>query len=395
MQTFTPYEYLLADVAANFGLDKKEWDTRIQWTKDNMNQLESLVPQAKEQALYYAGVQALRTVQAGKPSGYPISLDASASGTQLLGLLSGCRNSMLFSNVLDSGTILDSYTELHKLMNIRSVTRNEAKQAIMTSFYNSKAIPKKIFPNRQELAKFYATLKAYTPGAFRLNEMFQRFQDPNATEYNWTLPDGYQAKVVVKCLVEEEFEFFGEWDTAKYKVKAPTDYDNSLSPNAIHSVDAFIVREMVARCSYDPVKIDAIKALLKSNKQPDVFADSKDLDMVVKLWDLYKTTGFLSARILNFLNEETINLIDKTLLKELVDSLPKKSFQMITIHDAFRVLPSYGNDTRFQYNNILGLLHNSNVLAHLLSQLGNKKITIDKLETFPLELFHQANYSLN
>ena len=39
MQAITPYEYLLIDIANQFGHDKCTWDERIDWTRDNMSHL--------------------------------------------------------------------------------------------------------------------------------------------------------------------------------------------------------------------------------------------------------------------------------------------------------------------------------------------------------------------
>jgi hypothetical protein len=80
MQRFSPREYLKIDIANSYGLDKKTWDERIAWFDENEEQLDKLLPKAEEPALFYAGIQAYRDVQAGLPIGYPISLDATASG---------------------------------------------------------------------------------------------------------------------------------------------------------------------------------------------------------------------------------------------------------------------------------------------------------------------------
>lgn len=79
-QEFTGKQYLQIDIANNFGLDKKDWMDRISWFQENEPQLETLVNQAENPALFYAGVQAWRDTQQGLPSGYPISLDACSSG---------------------------------------------------------------------------------------------------------------------------------------------------------------------------------------------------------------------------------------------------------------------------------------------------------------------------
>ena len=52
MQKFTAREYLKIDIANSFGLDKKDWNERIQWFDQNEHQLSSLLNQAEEPALF-------------------------------------------------------------------------------------------------------------------------------------------------------------------------------------------------------------------------------------------------------------------------------------------------------------------------------------------------------
>ncbi len=80
MQKFSPLSYLKIDIASNFGLDKTNWDVRLDWFDQHEQCLDELVNQAQNPALFYAGVQAYRDALAGIPSGYPISLDATSSG---------------------------------------------------------------------------------------------------------------------------------------------------------------------------------------------------------------------------------------------------------------------------------------------------------------------------
>ena len=80
MQTFTSKEYLKIDISNNFGNDKLNWADRIKWFDDNEAHLMSLLDKAETPALYYAGVQAWNQVKQGEAIGYPIGLDATASG---------------------------------------------------------------------------------------------------------------------------------------------------------------------------------------------------------------------------------------------------------------------------------------------------------------------------
>ena len=134
-QTFTGKEYLKIDIANNFGLDKEDWDIRIQWFDDNEHQLQALIKQAEKPALYYAGICAWQKVKEGKPSGYPISLDATSSGIQLLAALTGDRKAARLCNVVDTGHREDAYTGLYNSMVERigeggKINRKDTKQAI-------------------------------------------------------------------------------------------------------------------------------------------------------------------------------------------------------------------------------------------------------------------------
>jgi hypothetical protein len=80
MQLFTPFEYLLIDIANHKGLDKELFCDRIEWVKSNIHNLEAFVKDASDPAQYVKAVLALRQAQAGQPIGHMISLDAVCSG---------------------------------------------------------------------------------------------------------------------------------------------------------------------------------------------------------------------------------------------------------------------------------------------------------------------------
>jgi len=129
MQTFTPIEYLKIDIATNFGLDKANWDERISWFDANEQNLEKLMPDAEEPALYFAGIKAYEKASRGLPTGYPISLDATSSGAQILTVLIGCESSARHCNVIDTGKRQDLYTNIYQAMDARC-SRDQAKEAI-------------------------------------------------------------------------------------------------------------------------------------------------------------------------------------------------------------------------------------------------------------------------
>ncbi len=76
MKKFTGWQYLLIDLANQFGHDKLVFEERIQWAEDNLSNLEALVEQAETKPLYNKAMQAIRKAQTGIPSGHMVGLDA-------------------------------------------------------------------------------------------------------------------------------------------------------------------------------------------------------------------------------------------------------------------------------------------------------------------------------
>lgn len=150
MQTFSPIQYLMIDVASNFGLDKENWDTRLDWFAENQKEIEELIQISNQEprkiashplmkkadapALFFAGIKAWDKANRGEAIGYPVSLDATASGAQLLSILIGCEKSARLCNVVDTGRREDLYTNVHGFMVDRlgpdETSRDDSKQAV-------------------------------------------------------------------------------------------------------------------------------------------------------------------------------------------------------------------------------------------------------------------------
>lgn len=403
-QTFTAHQYLQIDIANNFGgegkLDKQNWDVRLAWFKEHEHCLMDLVKQAETPALYYAGVKAWEAVQRGEPIGYPISLDATASGMQILACLTGDRNAAQLCNVVNTGHREDAYTLIYEAMvqalgETSKIDRASTKIAIMASLYGSEALPKEVFGTGKLLRVFHATMETLAPAAWALNKAFLAMWNPTALVNSWVLPDNYHVHIKVMNQEEETVHFLNKLYTTFRVVNAPALDGRSLSANTVHSVDGVIVREITRRCDYDPALVQYLYEVLETHSGHPAEDDNVSLMMVQTLWQHYLDSGYLSARIMDYLHGDTVHLVDRAVVKELLDSLPKKPFKIISIHDCFRCLPQYGNDLRVQYNTQLMLIAKSNLLQFLLSQIMGKEVKITKQYPDLWKDIMDSNYSLS
>ena len=152
--------------------------------------------------------------------------------------------------------------------------------------------------------------------------------------------------------------------------------------NVCHSLDGFIVREMTRRCSYDTDVVNSVMYSVIHHGHDEAIeyegVPDKNTKMLLTLWNHYIKSGYLSARILDYITDCNARYVDRQIIIDLIDTLPQRPFDLLCIHDCFRCLPNYGNDLRKQYNLQLALIAKSDMLAFILSGVLSKPITIDK-----------------
>lgn len=402
-QTFTAIEYLMIDIANNFGLDHEDWVDRLIWFQLNKDDLMSQLEQAEEPALYYAGVQAYHNAMLGNINTYPISLDATCSGMQILSVLTGDIKAARLCNVVGIGSRADAYTDIFNMMQaqlngLADIERKDTKRAIMTSLYSSEKVPEEVFGTGETLRIFHETMEREAPAVWELNKSFIPMWNPEVYKHSWVLPDNGHVEIKIYVDEKHNIEFLDEVYEVKTKINAPKEKGRSLGANLTHSVDGMIVREIVRRCNYDVEEVKRVKYLLTQQAIGN-YAWSHSGDQLQQLLKLSNESGYLSSRVLHFINKNTVCLMDedeRNQVLELIASLPPKPFKVLTIHDCFRVLPNYGNDLRYQYNHQLMLIAKSNLLSFLLAQvLEVSHVTIDKFDPEMWKQIMSTEYALS
>ena len=256
----TKLDNLKIAVANHAGQDKLTWKERINWFDSMNNQFETR--DWDEPILGRKAITAYQDTINGKATGYVMSLDATASGLQIMSALTGCTKTAEACNMLYTGRREDLYTMIADSMNTQldsnnSVDRKLVKHPIMTHYYNSKVVPEEAF-NVIQLEVFYKTLDTAFEGAEALMNTVNEFWNYNSDVHTWTLPDGHVARVPVVEMSDTRVEV-DELDhrtfTYRYAKQQPSKNYKSLVANVVHSVDGYIAREMVRRSSFDLVHI--------------------------------------------------------------------------------------------------------------------------------------------
>lgn len=405
MQLLTAKEYLKVDIANNYGLDKKTWDERIAWFDENEANLLNLVDEAEESALFYAGVNAWKDMKAGKPIGYAVALDATSSGLQLLACLTGDRSAAELCNVVnymgENGKPLrrDAYTVIyHKMLDILGeasrIKRSDTKQAVMTAFYGSEAKPKEVFGEGIRLKTFENVMETVASGPWALNKFLLQCGNPDANRYVWVLPDNFHAVIKVMVPEVQTVNFLGKPFDITRMVQGTEEKTRMLSANITHSIDGMVVREMLRRCNFDRNLVEAVRELC--DEGPSEYGEIEgNLEKVQELWSHYEKSGFLSLSILDYLDPCTIAYVDRQVVADMIDTMPKKPFPVMTVHDCFRCHPNYGNDLRRQYNQILSDIAKSDLLGFILSLVLGQEFSAGKLDDSLWQDILEADYALS
>ena len=417
MKTFTGFEYLLIDAANNFsmGLDKRTFEDRIKWANHHLHELEELtnvIPEWKEKPLYLKAVMAIRSAQRGEPTGHLVGFDAVCSGMQIMSVLTGCVDGARATGLVDPDRRADAYTDVTTKMasilgNVVDIARKKVKQAVMTALYASKKEPEKEFgKDSPELDGFWKALYAVAPGACELLEELVSSWQPYALAHSWKLPDGFTAHVKVMQSVEHRIEV-DELNHSTFEYTYLTNLGERRGvknpANIIHSVDGYILRSLIRRCSYDSTRAihvnNCIDDVLIERALDNAYLANGPTEEVLYYKEQYERSGIADIVILPYLDYGQCHALSTEHLKGLRDILctmrDHKPFDIIAVHDEFKCHPNNMNHLRSHYRDILAELADSDLLSDLLSQVNGIEGTYEKLTPDLSKYIRQSNYSLS
>jgi DNA-directed RNA polymerase len=262
MQLFSGIDYIKIAVANAYGLDRENWDVRLDWFDRHINHLPAMIPTAKEPIKYQKALKAFDDALNYRPTGYLMELDATASGLQVFAALTGCHDTARNTNLLPNYDRLCPYNSTALAMSAlsnKTFSRDEVKKPLMTVFYGSKEQPKLIFGDgTDELNAFYGALNQEFKGAVEALADIQSCWQPDQDYHSWTLPDGHVAYVPVRVdetKIIEVDTLGGLKFTQSATVVAPSESGISLAANIVHSVDGYVCREMIRRCYAENFRI--------------------------------------------------------------------------------------------------------------------------------------------
>ena len=262
----TALKYAIANA---YGLSKKSYDAKLEWFDENKDSLTSLYSTAKEPHTFK------RLVEHGwfkylndEPVNITIGIDASNSQLQMISVLFKDKQTASICNVINTTEEpQDAYLlvaqEMNRLFKSKDkhieFTRDHIKQSSMIDGYGAgkDLVKNQLKEDMGELYTddaveiFYQAQMNVAPSAAMAKQLFQSLWDNTATEISWTMPDGFKCQLKPISTREIEIPLF-DMCTLKMvlQLNLPTNRNTPLGVSVIHSVDGYVARQMITRCSH-------------------------------------------------------------------------------------------------------------------------------------------------
>lgn len=364
--------------------------------------------------------RAVSDALSNQPVEYFVGLDTKQSGMLIQILLTRCHVSMENFGILDN-TNKDIYMEFKGVLG-DSLSRDEIKKCVIPRFYDSvKCIIDRVGKTRAE--KFFEAYSKMLPKPDMLRQLMHDAWDDDAMKYMWVLPDGLEVVQVVEEIPDfrgnysDDYDFTDDEDIAKtnkigfttgmgkninasvYYSKLGTrikEYDQgtkSLGANLIHSLDAWIMRELIMRCAKAKFYQKKLKQVLWTRRDMEIC--SKNKAKIERLMSIWRETGICSLRVLHFLSKGAI--IPKDYYDAIVKSVehcPRDSFDVIAVHDEFMAHPRYAGQMQQAFNYILVELYEGRYLDYAGKVFGFNPMKIDAVDPKISKAIADSDYLL-
>jgi len=240
------------------GLDKVNDLAKLRWFNENSTQLDKVVWKEKHTAK--AILTALKQIEQTGMSNIPVELDSTNSQLQMVAVLTGDLQTAKTCNVVPDGEdIADAYGILATIMQQISgkiFTRDDVKYAMMVAGYGGGkdvVIAELVdaMDNDYDVQEVYGifleAMDFLSPTSRILKETFDNIWNPSWKEVTWTLPDGFVACYKPVETMTLTLRPFGINMECLATVNNPIDFSTALYVNIIHSVDAYVARQMIIR----------------------------------------------------------------------------------------------------------------------------------------------------
>lgn len=222
---------------------------------------------------------------------------------------------------------------------------------------------------------FHALYKEHLPLVFTFRNACVAGWNDEALAYSWSLPDGFQVNMECTKAISEipdycdtriELEINGKRHHIKpfWSINTPLQKGElgtkGIGANLIHSIDAYIMRELVRRCH----------GQFRTDIESVTIGELKCSSNAKAIYDMWQQTKMVSLNILNELKkgdsipEDYYNAIEDTLL-----TLPEHSFYIKPIHDEFCCRVEFRDEMVKVYNCLLVELYNSTYAEYAAKEL--------------------------
>ena len=214
-----------------------------------------------------------------------MSADVTSSGLQIYAALAGCRETAGRCNLISTGLCEDSYTHAIDRMNEilppaeRVTNRKNFKKAMVAAIYGSKKAPRD-FLSTAQYEVFPRVMVELFPGIERLRKLITGCWNSGAKSHKYTMLDDVVCDHPVRIDVDytitlDQLPVFlptppkGEEESRDYannperrlvyyyrcKQNLPSQRSTPLAPRIIHSIDAYIARQVVLRADFDVIHV--------------------------------------------------------------------------------------------------------------------------------------------
>lgn len=431
MKKLTAFEYSLKTLSnhAFKGSDKETLEVQVALGKKLLPMLPSLstMEGVKEfsqshilEASNVRGVMSLSKDILNNQFGW-VPLDTASSQSLITSAITRdneCLNKIFH---LDTNLPSDIYTtigeEIRATFNLGDIPRKVIKKALMAWGYGGYSHLCQLCDIKQDVLNtvmFDIAKSLGFTGIFTMRQACLDAWDEDALEHRWELPDGYEIHQVITQDTFARDMMTGEYiypakrveitlngkqrgiDCRWSKIGTRNQKESgtrSIGANLIHSLDAFLMRELVRRCKQDfTIKPEEFKEVIEYSFDIKV-KDPKAED----LFHMWEETNIVSLNILNHLHYgDYLPRPYWEAIQEVINDLPQDGFDIRPIHDEFACLPRYANEMRYQFNHLIAELYLSTILQYFSKQFDKLDIKpIDEAKPEMVKQILEADYLLS